>query len=150
MNVLYNRLKWVIKMVRKIVVNLSKILIVFILLQTLAINSTYVQAFSWSDIFQTSENFIETGKEANILNNVNVIDVGEIKEVSDIIYNTLFGIGVALSVVVGAVLGIKFMMASLEEKAQIKESLVAYVAGCVVVFGAFGIWKLVMIIGSNF
>ena len=150
MNVLYNRLKWVIKMVRKIVVNLSKILIVFILLQTLAINSTYVQAFSWSDIFQTSENFIETGKEANILNTVNVIDVGEFKEVSDIIYNTLFGIGVALSVVVGAVLGIKFMMASLEEKAQIKESLVAYVAGCVVVFGAFGIWKLVMVIGSNF
>ena len=150
MNVLYNRLKWVIKMVRKIVVNLSKILIVFILLQTLAINSTYVQAFSWSDIFETSENFIETGKEANILNTVNVIDDGEFKEVSDIIYNTLFGIGVALSVVVGAVLGIKFMMASLEEKAQIKESLVAYVAGCVVVFGAFGIWKLVMVIGSNF
>ena len=109
-----------------------------------------MQAFSWSDIFETSENFIETGKEANILNTVNVIDVGEIKEVSDIIYNTLFGIGVALSVVVGAVLGIKFMMASLEEKAQIKESLVAYVAGCVVVFGAFGIWKLVMVIGSNF
>lgn len=140
---LYNKLKWVIKMIGKIVVNLSRILIIFVLLQTLIINSTYVQAFSWGDIFSTAEDFIDKGAGDQ------GIDQGKVKEISDIIYNTLFSIGVALSVIIGAILGIKFMISSADEKAQIKEALVPYAAGCVVVFGAFGIWKLVMIIGSN-
>ena len=35
------------------------------------------------------------------------------------------------------------MIGSIEEKAQVKESLIPFVIGCVVVFGAFGIWKMV-------
>ena len=41
-------------------------------------------------------------------------------------------------------MGIKFIIGSLEEKAEIKAMLIPYVVGCIVVFGAFGIWKLVM------
>jgi hypothetical protein len=41
------------------------------------------------------------------------------------------------------------MTSSVEEKAQVKEALIPYVAGCVVAFGSFGIWRLVMVIGSN-
>ena len=36
------------------------------------------------------------------------------------------------------------MTGSASEKAQVKETLIPYVVGCVVVFGAFGIWKLVI------
>ena len=36
------------------------------------------------------------------------------------------------------------MVGSIQEKADIKSALVWYVIGCLVVFGAFGIWKLVM------
>ena len=131
-------------MVRKIGINLIRILIVLILLQTLSINNTYVHAFLFADIFQSADNFIETGEGESQIKN------SDLKEVSDTIYNVLLGIGVALSVIVGAILGIKFMISSVDEKAQIKEALVPYVAGCVVIFGAFGIWKLVMVIGSNF
>ena len=38
------------------------------------------------------------------------------------------------------------MAGSVEEKANIKNSLIAYIAGCVVVFGAFTIWKIVVTI----
>ena len=36
------------------------------------------------------------------------------------------------------------MTGSVAEKAQVKETLIPYVAGCVVIFGAFGIWKLII------
>ena len=53
-------------------------------------------------------------------------------------------IGSIVSVLTLVVLGIKYMMASVEEKANVKESLTPYFIGCIVVFGAFGIWKLVI------
>ena len=36
------------------------------------------------------------------------------------------------------------MAGSVEQKAKVKDSLVPYIAGCIVIFGAFGIWKLVL------
>lgn len=48
----------------------------------------------------------------------------------------LTGIGVIAAIAVGAVLGIQFMMGSTEEQAKVKESLIPYVVGCIVVFGA--------------
>ena len=42
------------------------------------------------------------------------------------------------------------MISSVEEQAKIKELLVPYVAGCIVIFGAFGIWKLAVNIFKGF
>lgn len=72
----------------------------------------------------------------------------EIKAIIDNVYNILFPLGVVVTVIIGAVLGIKFMMASVEDKAKIKESLVPYIIGCFVIYGAFGIWKLAITIFS--
>jgi hypothetical protein len=58
------------------------------------------------------------------------------------LYNVVFPLGVVTTVIVGVVLGIKFMAASAEDKAKVKESMIPYVVGCVVIYGAFGIWKL--------
>ena len=38
------------------------------------------------------------------------------------------------------------MTGSVEEQAKVKQTLVPYVAGCVVLFGAFTIWKIVVTI----
>ena len=73
----------------------------------------------------------------------------EIKEIINDIYNILFPLAVVITVAIAGVLGIKFMMASAEDKAKLKESLVPYVAGCVVIYGAFGIWKLAIIVFST-
>ena len=36
------------------------------------------------------------------------------------------------------------MLSSVEGKADVKKALVVYVIGCIAIFGAFGIWKLLL------
>ena len=49
-----------------------------------------------------------------------------------------------IAVIIGMILGIKYMLATSEERADIKQTLPAYIVSCVVVFGAFTIWKLII------
>ena len=46
-------------------------------------------------------------------------------------------------------LGIQFMVGSVDQKAKVKDSLIPYIVGCFVIFGAFGIWKIVLTILEN-
>ena len=77
------------------------------------------------------------------------IDSTELQNFSNMLYNALLIIGIIIAVIVGTILGIKFMIGSVEEKADIKKLLIPYIVGCIVVFGAFGIWKLVVTILAN-
>lgn len=65
---------------------------------------------------------------------------------SKTIYNIMLTIGIFLAVIIGGIIGIKLMVSSASEKAEAKKLLVPYVVGCLVVFGGFGIWKLVVTI----
>ena len=58
-------------------------------------------------------------------------------------------IGVFVAFIMIAIMGIKFMMQSTEEKAQIKESLMPFLIGLIVTFGAFSIWKIAISILSK-
>lgn len=60
------------------------------------------------------------------------------------IYNIFLAAGMIVVVAGGTALGIKFMLSSVEGKAEVKELLVPYLVGTFIIFGAFGIWKLVM------
>ena len=62
------------------------------------------------------------------------------------IYNIILQIGVGLAVIVGIILGVKFILSSVEGKAEVKKMLITYVVSCVVIFGSFGIWKIVVTI----
>ena len=90
------------------------------------------------EYIEDGRNFIDRGKIGTDINNE------ELKEMSNFLYNLLLGAGIIIAVIIGGFLGIKFMVGSIQEKADIKSALVWYVIGCLVVFGAFGIWKLVM------
>lgn len=114
-----------------------KILIILMFLIVIENNQAY--AYPLTDIINSGQNFIDEGK-----NGGSVIDSDQLKQSSDLIYNILLGIGVILSVLVGAILGIKIMWGSVEEQTKAKEALIPYVVGCFVIFGAFGIWKLVV------
>ena len=91
---------------------------------------------------EDSENFIKTDDE----NSNNNIDSQQLSDFFNPIYNVALIIGIIVSVIVGAILGIKFMTGSVEQKADTKKLLIPYVAGCIAVFGAFFIWKLVVTI----
>lgn len=76
--------------------------------------------------------------------NGKTINATDLQEFSSIIYNITLQVGIGIAVVVGLALGIQFMLSSVEGKADVKKALVVYVVGCVAIFGAFGIWKLVI------
>lgn len=71
-------------------------------------------------------------------------DQTALQNFSKTFYNIMLTAGIFVAVIVGAILGIKFMTSSVGERAEVKKLLVPYVVGCVVVFGGFGIWNLVV------
>lgn len=89
---------------------------------------------SIDSVIDGAKDFLEEGQETTV-------DTDKLKDTSDYIYNLLLAFAMIIAVIIGMVIGIQFIMASVEEKAKIKEALMPYVVGCIIVFGAFGIWK---------
>ena len=58
-------------------------------------------------------------------------------------------VGVVVAVVVLLVLGIKYMMGSASEKAEYKKTMIPYLVGAILIFGASAITKVVVSLGSN-
>lgn len=114
------------------------IVLLLIVIQFVFIPNISQAAKGIDDIIKSGDEFISGG---NIL-----IDKTNLNEKNSFIFNSLLSVGVVLTVVIGGFLGIKFMLASAEDKAEIKQMLIPYVVGCIVVYGAFGIWKLIITI----
>lgn len=94
---------------------------------------------NFDQTIKNSEKFLENADD-------NPVSQGDIKDFFNPLYNITLIIGIIVAVLVGAILGIKFLTGSVEQKADTKKLLIPYLAGCVAVFGAFGIWKLVVTI----
>ena len=77
-----------------------------------------------------------------------IINETMLKEVSDTIFNIFLIIGTIVAVVVAAILGIMYMTGSVEAQAKVKETLVPFIVGCIAIFGAFGIWRMVIMVGN--
>jgi len=94
------------------------------------------------DIFNIGDSWINEGKgQANAGTTMNT-DI--LQSTSDRLYNMLLAIATVIAVIVGAILGVQFMTAGIDKKIQVKEALFPYMISCIVVFGAFGIWKLIV------
>lgn len=142
-------------MKNKVITILSMVFVIFTLISNINIvqaNTTSVNGgsgssseSSLSDVISGGDSFIQAGKNGSAQ-----IDKGSLKNASSSIYNILLICGVIMAVLIGSIMGIKFMIGSVEEKAEIKAALVPFAIGCIVVFGAFGIWKIVVTIGNNF
>ena len=115
----------------------SKILKLIAIISVFIIVSVFpVKVFSsWVD---DADNFLKSA-----VNSITV-DKDQLTSASDEIYNTLTSIGMIVAVIVGMILGITYMMTGAVDKAKVKESIMPYLLGCIVIFGAFGIWKLVI------
>lgn len=95
---------------------------------------TISKAGIWSDIFSGADNFVSKGNDQ--------INQTDLKETSSDLYYILLYLGIAVALIVGAVLGIQFLAASAEDKAKVKEQMIPYIIGCFVTFGAFAIWQI--------
>lgn len=86
-----------------------------------------------------AENFLKSGEGENT-----PLDEEDFKNVSDVIYNVLLVVGIIAAVIVGLIIALKIITGSAGQKAETKELLIPYITGCVIIFGAFGIWKIVV------
>lgn len=121
--------------------------IVLVLLITLLLINIVFLPHSYAtidEIFKSGDDFLDASDDSE-----NIIDPGKLKSTSTTIYKMLLSIAICVSVLVGAVLGIQFMLGSVEGKVKVQEALVPYIIGCFIVFGAFTIWSIVINIGNN-
>ena len=60
----------------------------------------------------------------------------QIQSVGGKVFGAIRTVGIVLSVVMLAILGVKYMMGSSEEKAEYKKTMIPYLVGAVLIFGA--------------
>lgn len=113
-------------------------------------NPSQKQDSSGDSIISGANNFIKEGEKQVNSKDDSALNEENLASTSNDIYNILLAIAIVVAVAVGVTLGIKFMISSVDDQAKIKEMLVPYVAGCIVVFGAMGIWKLAVTTFSKF
>ena len=116
---------------------LSKLCIILflgILLVNLNPVKIYADTYSIDDVVQGGDSFIGAADKEYLSRD-------DMKGVSNMVYNVLLSLGIGIA----AVLGVQYMLAGAEGKAEIKKSMIPFLIGCVVVFSAFAIWKAVVL-----
>lgn len=94
--------------------------------------------FGFDKIMEDADNFINAKESGDRF------DQTAIKDMIKSIYNILLTLGIIAIVITGIILSIKFITGGIEEQAQVKEMLVPFVVGSVVILAAFAIWKIVV------
>lgn len=98
---------------------------------------------SISGAFSSADSFLSAGSSTS------VIDEGQLKTTSNFMFKLLTAVGIVVAFIVGIIIGIQFLVASAEDKAKVKEALVPYIVGCIVIFGAFTIWSIAVNMGQS-
>ena len=92
---------------------------------------------SLDDVMNNGNSFLNAGSESSTM-----IDQNDLKSLSNFISGVLLTIAIGVTVITGAIMGLNFITQSIEEKAKVKESMIPWVIGIIVSFGAFTIWEV--------
>ena len=121
-----------------------KILSIMILCSICTIGVSYATNYgnpsvdSFDEIKSKADAFIEHGK-----NQKEVIGAKSLKDMIIPVAQTMVAIATVVVSVVTVIMGIKYLMASPDEKGKLKQQLIGLVVSTIVIFGAQGIWALV-------
>ena len=132
-------------MTNKVLKVMIKIILLMLIIQTIYTSKT--EALSLDGIFKAGDNFINEGKTESQKNEA--INYEEFRLTTNNIGSVLTTLGIVLAVIIGGILGIQIMWGSIEQQVKAKEMIMPYVVGCIVIFGAFGVWKLAVTIFSQ-
>ena len=80
------------------------------------------------------------------LDSANGMPISEpnLQSTSNTLVSILTTVGVGAAVLAVTILGIKYITGAAAEQAEIKQTLVPLIFGCILVFGAYLIWKIVV------
>ena len=113
-------------------------LITLLILCNLSVYSTTCMADgSLDDVMNNGNSFLNAVSESSTM-----IDQNDLKSLSNFISGVLLTIAIGVTVITGAIMGLNFITQSIEEKAKVKESMIPWVIGIIVSFGAFTIWEV--------
>ena len=126
---------------------LSKIIIVLIIISLFSLNLYKVEALTLSEMEEQTKTFLDKGK-SEVTNQK--IQTGTIFNDLNDLGSILTTIGVGILVIVTLYMGIKYITASPESQAKLKQQLIGLVVSGVVIFGSYYIWKAVIAIVSKF
>lgn len=111
--------------------------IICIILVIINILASTANAFTISDIVNKGKDFIKSGTGEKVRED-------RVSSLSSSILSILQFIAIVVAVAMIAILGIKYITGSVEMQADIKKTLVPYMMGALMAFGAFTIWKIVI------
>lgn len=122
------------------------IISLFLLIINVVIANTYkVEALTLKDMQDKTQNFLETGKtESSSIETDGIFD--DLVDMGSIL--TTIGAGVLVAVTL--YMGIRFITATPEAQAKLKQQLIGLVVAGFVIFGAYFIWKIVINIVEKF
>ena len=106
----------------------------------LAIISGKREETEFVDVLDNIGNYIPTDSDEG---------VQELEEKAGIILGIVTSIGMVVSVIMPAILGIKYMLGSIEEKAEYKKDMVPYLVGAFLLFGICTIVKILQGVGQS-
>ena len=126
---------------------MKKILIIILIIASfLFLKCSYVKAASMSDIISAGNSFLDIGKSQE-KDGTRVDDfVDSFMPIGQI----LVSIAVVVIMAVTVIMAIKWIIATPDKKAKLKQQTIGLVVSMIVIFGAVGIWKVVRDIMQKF
>lgn len=115
-------------------------MILTIILLLFVINSSVFALQSGDQVKQQADAWINKGAASN------PISADKVASVLKPVANILLAIGSVLIVIMGVVMGIKYLSASPDQQGQLKKQLFGLFVSAVVLYGAYGIWQIVYLI----
>lgn len=119
---------------------LYKVIISIIILTTVLMYGQSVKALSFGTIKNQGDAFIGKGS-GNA-----PISIDDAKNELLPVGGIMVGIATAVFIVVGLIMGVKYMISGADEKAKLKEKLIWYVVAVIMAYGALGLYNLAVTI----
>ena len=117
-----------------------RILILLISIIVILNLPTYSEAASFENIINDANSFLNAG-DSSVAGTPNET---ELQEISQTVSNVLLTIALGVTMISAVVMAINFTIQSVEDKAKIKESMIPWMIGIFISFGAYGIWRITM------
>lgn len=100
-------------------------------------------------ICKAANNVVDPVGIANDLHGTSSNATKDVKNIGNQIIGIITTVGVVVAVIVLLILGIKYMMGSASEKAEYKKTMIPYLVGAILIFGASAITKVVVNLASG-
>lgn len=112
--------------------------------KTIKIMSILLVTIMFVAIFATNVNAADANSILDTMSKVDYAKDGGIANVGKNIVSILSTVGVVVAVIILLIIGIKYMVGSASEKAEYKKTMIPYLVGAVLIFGASAIAKVVV------